>query len=581
MTPLKAATMKELGNRRLRRRVLVPEAADQDLKDLESLELKDILRLYKDLFNTDPPRKNKFLMVKKIKERHKEMEEESAAAGGPKAKTNTKAAPKARAKAKATPKVKAPAAPKAKAKAKAAPKAKAKAVPKAKAKAVLKVKAKAKPKAKPKPKPKPKSKPKPKAKPAAASKEANKGGSAGELPQRALRAGKRKNYSEDLKVSVDAVGRIVRKVYNGQTFMGYVTEVSVEAGLATVRWQDGSDERVFPDSLQETIVEFDDMVGYKLVLDSSFAAEVLDLIEVAEDSLQVKITGYVPENRGYNVEAEVDGAKVAGSLDFVYVGPYLLMQALPRPAAPPGETSSLEWDEEDELNVCIFCYGISSSNGPAVLRCPKWASVLQLKALINQRVGGTLPERRQRLSTFSEGKMREIGPEADGPGTLISKYGITNMEEDNHIVLELLPDRLDAHQKKLWEYHQILAGFKLSVEEMVEQRAANRRVRQKTVRAGISGAKREYMRWTEAEVDAVLDGAQDFLRKNKGKSLPVSKMYEHIAKSKKLSDRSVEDIKTKVRGLQTAAGRPGGREAMRVPVSEKTFKRMRKVFNLD
>ena len=573
MTPLKAATMKELGNRRLRRRVLVPEAADQDLKDLESLELKDILRLYKDLFNTDPPRKNKFLMVKKIKERHKEMEEESAAAGGPKAKTNTKAAPKARAKAKATPKVKAPAAPKAK--------AKAKAVPKAKAKAVLKVKAKAKPKAKPKPKPKPKSKPKPKAKPAAASKEANKGGSAGELPQRALRAGKRKNYSEDLKVSVDAVGRIVRKVYNGQTFMGYVTEVSVEAGLATVRWQDGSDERVFPDSLQETIVEFDDMVGYKLVLDSSFAAEVLDLIEVAEDSLQVKITGYVPENRGYNVEAEVDGAKVAGSLDFVYVGPYLLMQALPRPAAPPGETSSLEWDEEDELNVCIFCYGISSSNGPAVLRCPKWASVLQLKALINQRVGGTLPERRQRLSTFSEGKMREIGPEADGPGTLISKYGITNMEEDNHIVLELLPDRLDAHQKKLWEYHQILAGFKLSVEEMVEQRAANRRVRQKTVRAGISGAKREYMRWTEAEVDAVLDGAQDFLRKNKGKSLPVSKMYEHIAKSKKLSDRSVEDIKTKVRGLQTAAGRPGGREAMRVPVSEKTFKRMRKVFNLD
>ena len=97
MTPLKAATMKELGNRRLRRRVLVPEAADQDLKDLESLELKDILRLYKDLFNTDPPRKNKFLMVKKIKERHKEMEEESAAAGGPKAKTNTKAAPKARA----------------------------------------------------------------------------------------------------------------------------------------------------------------------------------------------------------------------------------------------------------------------------------------------------------------------------------------------------------------------------------------------------------------------------------------------------------------------------------------------------
>ena len=581
MTPLKAATMKELGNRRLRRRVLVPEAADQDLKDLESLELKDILRLYKDLFNTDPPRKNKFLMVKKIKERHKEMEEESAAAGGPKAKTNTKAAPKARAKAKATPKVKAPAAPKAKAKAKAAPKAKAKAVPKAKAKAVLKVKAKAKPKAKPKPKPKPKSKPKPKAKPAAASKEANKGGSAGELPQRALRAGKRKNYSEDLKVSVDAVGRIVRKVYNGQTFMGYVTEVSVEAGLATVRWQDGSDERVFPDSLQETIVEFDDMVGYKLVLDSSFAAEVLDLIEVAEDSLQVKITGYVPENRGYSVEAEVDGAKVAGSLDFVYVGPYLLMQALPRPAAPPGETSSLEWDEEDELNVCIFCYGISSSNGPAVLRCPKWASVLQLKALINQRVGGTLPERRQRLSTFSEGKMREIGPEADGPGTLISKYGITNMEEDNHIVLELLPDRLDAHQKKLWEYHQILAGFKLSVEEMVEQRAANRRVRQKTVRAGISGAKREYMRWTEAEVDAVLDGAQDFLRKNKGKSLPVSKMYEHIAKSKKLSDRSVEDIKTKVRGLQTAAGRPGGREAMRVPVSEKTFKRMRKVFNLD
>ena len=573
MTPLKAATMKELGNRRLRRRDLVPEAADQDLKDLESLELKDILRLYKDLFNTDPPRKNKFLMVKKIKERHKEMEEESAAAGGPKAKTNTKAAPKARAKAKATPKVKAPAAPKAK--------AKAKAVPKAKAKAVLKVKAKAKPKAKPKPKPKPKSKPKPKAKPAAASKEANKGGSAGELPQRALRAGKRKNYSEDLKVSVDAVGRIVRKVYNGQTFMGYVTEVSVEAGLATVRWQDGSDERVFPDSLQETIVEFDDMVGYKLVLDSSFAAEVLDLIEVAEDSLQVKITGYVPENRGYNVEAEVDGAKVAGSLDFVYVGPYLLMQALPRPAAPPGETSSLEWDEEDELNVCIFCYGISSSNGPAVLRCPKWASVLQLKALINQRVGGTLPERRQRLSTFSEGKMREIGPEADGPGTLISKYGITNMEEDNHIVLELLPDRLDAHQKKLWEYHQILAGFKLSVEEMVEQRAANRRVRQKTVRAGISGAKREYMRWTEAEVDAVLDGAQDFLRKNKGKSLPVSKMYEHIAKSKKLSDRSVEDIKTKVRGLQTAAGRPGGREAMRVPVSEKTFKRMRKVFNLD
>ncbi len=581
MTPLKAATMKELGNRRLRRRVLVPEAADQDLKDLESLELKDILRLYKDLFNTDPPRKNKFLMVKKIKERHKEMEEESAAAGGPKAKTNTKAAPKARAKAKATPKVKAPAAPKAKAKAKPAPKAKAKAVPKAKAKAVLKVKAKAKPKAKPKPKPKPKSKPKPKAKPAAASKEANKGGSAGELPQRALRAGKRKNYSEDLKVSVDAVGRIVRKVYNGQTFMGYVTEVSVEAGLATVRWQDGSDERVFPDSLQETIVEFDDMVGYKLVLDSSFAAEVLDLIEVAEDSLQVKITGYVPENRGYNVEAEVDGAKVAGSLDFVYVGPYLLMQALPRPAAPPGETSSLEWDEEDELNVCIFCYGISSSNGPAVLRCPKWASVLQLKALINQRVGGTLPERRQRLSTFSEGKMREIGPEADGPGTLISKYGITNMEEDNHIVLELLPDRLDAHQKKLWEYHQILAGFKLSVEEMVEQRAASRRVRQKTVRAGISGAKREYMRWTEAEVDAVLDGAQDFLRKNKGKSLPVSKMYEHIAKSKKLSDRSVEDIKTKVRGLQTAAGRPGGREAMRVPVSEKTFKRMRKVFNLD
>ncbi len=201
MTPLKAATMKELGNRRLRRRVLVPEAADQDLKDLESLELKDILRLYKDLFNTDPPRKNKFLMVKKIKVRHKEMEEESAAAGGPKAKTNTKAAPKARAKAKATPKVKAPAAPKAKAKAKPAPKAKAKAVPKAKAKAVLKVKAKAKPKAKAKAKPKPK----PKAKPAAASKEANKGGSAGELPQRALRAGKRKNYSEDLKVSVDAV----------------------------------------------------------------------------------------------------------------------------------------------------------------------------------------------------------------------------------------------------------------------------------------------------------------------------------------------------------------------------------------
>ena len=116
---------------------------------------------------------------------------------------------------------------------------------------------------------------------------------------------------------------------------------------------------------------------------------------------------------------------------------------------------------------------------------------------------------------------------------------------------------------------------------MVEQRAANRRVRQKTVRAGISGEKREYMRWTEAEVDAVLDGAQDFLRKNKGKSLPVSKMYDHIAKSKKLSGRSVEDVKTKVRGLRTAAGRPGGREAMRAPVSEKTFERMRKVFQLD
>ena len=29
-----------------------------------------------------------------------------------------------------------------------------------------------------------------------------------------------------------------------------------------------------------------------------------------------------------------------------------------------------EWDDEDELSVCIFCYGISSTNGPAVLRCP-------------------------------------------------------------------------------------------------------------------------------------------------------------------------------------------------------------------
>ena len=580
MTPLKASAMKGLGDRRLRRRV---EAANQ--KDLESLELKEILTLYKDLFNTDPPRKNKFLMVKKIKERQNEMEEGSAAAGGP--KTKAKAASAAKAKVKAAPaataKAKAKAAPKARAKAKAAPKVRAPSARKAKTPAApkAKAKAKAKPAQKAKPKPKPKPKRKTKAKPAAVSKEASKGGSSGEPPQRALRTGKRKNYSEDLKVSVDAVGRIVRKVYNGQTFMGYVTEVSVEAGLATVRWQDGSDERVFPDSLQETIVEFDDMLGYNLVLDSSFAAEVLDLIEVAQDSMQVKITGYVPENRGYTVEAEVDGAKVAGSLDFVYVGPYLMMQSLPRPAAPPGETSSLEWDDEDELSVCIFCYGISSTNGPAVLRCPKWASVMQLKALINQRVGGTLPERRQRLSTFSEGKMREIGPEVDGPGALISKYGITNMEEDNHIVLELLPDRLDAHQKKLWEYHQILAGFKLSVEEMVEQRAANRRVRQKTVRAGISGAKREYMRWTEAEVDAVLDGAQDFLRKNKGKSLPVSKMYDHIAKSKKLSGRSVEDVKTKVRGLQTAAGRPGGREAMRAPVSEKTFKRMRKVFQLD
>ena len=556
MTPLRAETMKKLGARRLRRRALVrpeaPAAGRKDPKDLETLELKEILTLYKEMFNTDPPRKNKFLMVKKIKE-----------AGGPVAKATgamakrtivrktRKEVPKAGVKGRAS-----------RSSSSGPPKAKAKPAPKAKAKA----------KAKPKPAPK--------AKPKASVKKVGKGGSASEPPARTLREGKRKNYSEDLQVNVDAVGRIVRKVYNGQSFMGYVTEVSVEAGLATVRWQDGSDERVFPDALQETTVDFDDMVGYQLVLDSSFAAEVLDLIEVVQDSVQVKITGYVPEGRAYTVDADIDGAKVSGSLDFVYVGPYLMMQALPRPAAPPGETSSLEWDEEDELSVCIFCYGISSSNGPAVLRCPKWASVLQLKALINQRVGGTLPERRQRLSTFSEGKMREIGPEVDGPGALISKYGITNMEEDNHIVLELLPDRPDVHQKKLWEYHQILAGFKLSVEEMVEQRAANRRVRQKTVRAGISGAKREYVRWTEAEVEAVLDGAQEFLRKSKGKSLPVSKLYEHVAKSKKLSDRSVEDIKTKMRGLEKAAGRPGGREAMRMPVSEKTFKRMRKVFQM-
>ena len=567
MTPLRAETMKKLGARRLRRRALVrPEAqaaGRKDPKDLETLELKEILTLYKKMFNTDPPRKNKFLMVKKIKE-----------AGGPVAKTKATGAMAKRTAVRKTRKE----VPKAGVKGRASrssssgpPKAKAKPAPKAKAKPAPKAKAKAK--AKPKPAPKAKSK--------ASAKKAGKGGSASEPPARTLREGKRKNYSEDLQVNVDAVGRIVRKVYNGQSFMGYVTEVSVEAGLATVRWQDGSDERVFPDALQETTVDFDDMVGYQLVLDSSFAAEVLDLIEVVQDSVQVKITGYVPEGRAYTVDADIDGAKVSGSLDFVYVGPYLMMQALPRPAAPPGETSSLEWDEEDELSVCIFCYGISSSNGPAVLRCPKWASVLQLKALINQRVGGTLPERRQRLSTFSEGKMREIGPEVDGPGALISKYGITNMEEDNHIVLELLPDRPDVHQKKLWEYHQILAGFKLSVEEMVEQRAANRRVRQKTVRAGISGAKREYVRWTEAEVEAVLDGAQEFLRKSKGKSLPVSKLYEHIAKSKKLSDRSVEDIKTKMRGLEKAAGRPGGREAMRMPVSEKTFTRMRKVFQLE
>ena len=80
MTPLRAETMKKLGARRLRRRALVrPEAqaaGRKDPKDLETLELKEILTLYKKMFNTDPPRKNKFLMVKKIKE-----------AGGPVAKT--------------------------------------------------------------------------------------------------------------------------------------------------------------------------------------------------------------------------------------------------------------------------------------------------------------------------------------------------------------------------------------------------------------------------------------------------------------------------------------------------------------
>ena len=547
-------------------------------EEMEAMELKEVLGIYKDLFGMEPPlRKNKHLMVSAIVKRR-------AASGGSgggtvsetssKKKSATKAATKV--KAKAVPKAKATAGSKAKTKAvtKAKTVAKAKAAPKAKATATAKATPKTTAKAASKSKSKSKSTSKRKASSARTGKGEGSGQAADEAPGRPLRGGKRKNYREDTPLDVDSVGRMVKKHYNGQIFEGYVTEVSIEAGLATVRWQDGSEERLFPDSLQEAVQNFDEMVGRNIVLDGNFAAEVLNLVEVAEDSLQMEIVGYVPENRGYTVEAVVQGQKVTGTIDFVYLGPYLMMQALPRPAAPPGETSSFEWDDEDELSVCIFCYGISSSNGPATLRCPKWATVLQLKNLINQRVGGTLPERRQRLSTFSEGMMRVVGLEKDGPGALISNYGIVNMEEDNHIVLELLPDALDARQKSVREYHKILAGFKLSVDEMIAQRAQNRRVRQKTVRADISGNKREYARWAEEEVTALLDECQKW-KKRPLANMPRSdaKMYEFIAKSKKLSQRSADDVKTKMKNLKKAITREGGRASMRQPVSEKNFKR--------
>lgn len=544
-------------------------------QELEGMELKEIHGIYKGLFGMEPPlRKNKHLMVRAIV-KHRVA---SGSDGGTVSETSSKEKPTTKAvtrvRAKSVRKAQATAG--SKAKTRAAPKAKSGSKAKEAPQAKTTAKATQKTTAASKTKPKSKSSSKGKASSARTGKGEGNGQAADEAPGRTLRGGKRKNYREDTPLNVDSVGRMVKKHYNGQTFEGYVTEVSLEAGLATVRWQDGSDERLYPDSLQEALQSFDEMVGRKLILDGNFAAEVLNLIEVTEDSLEMDIVGYVPESRGYTMEAKLQGQKVTGSIDFVYLGPYLMMQALPRPAAPPGETSSLDWDEEDELSVCIFCYGISSSNGPATLRCPKWATVLQLKNLINQRVGGTLPERRQRLSTFSEGMMRVVGPEKDGPGALISNYGITNMEEDNHVVLELLPDALDGHQKKVREYHKILAGFKLSVDEMVAQRAQNRRVRQKTVRADISGNKREYGRWTEEEVTTLLDECQKWKKGSDANvHRPMSKMYEFIAKSKKLSQRSADDVKTKVVNLRKAIAREGGRDSMRQPISEKNYKRAR------
>ena len=407
-------------------------------------------------------------------------------------------------------------------------------------------------------------------------------GGAGPSTSRELRPKqKRTSYDETPQnLDVAMVGKVVAKTSEEGELLGFIANVDPEMELVELHWNNGKVETVFAATVKPQLVDPHTLVGRKILVPSGMVGEFFGEDAAYEQDQPCEILGYDAANEAF--EAVMDSGGRTGTVPYRRLGPFLNMGSAEAPVNPhaTAQHEKVDWQLEDEIELSIFCHGLD--NQTAELKVPKWATGGQAKKLLSEQTGGALPVNMIRLEVFSAsaGKMVEIED-----GARISEYGLDNQDDVNYVTLFIRDaPRSTEFEKQRQQYNKLIGQFKAAAREMQEARSRKKKMRTRPkdkgegMWGGTASTRKKTNRWTEKEIVALLDGMDDFYQKHEGRTSEMAKyaLYAHILDSSDLLDeRTVDDVKVKIRNLQKAANKE--HSAMRAPVSEETFLRIREV----
>ena len=405
---------------------------------------------------------------------------------------------------------------------------------------------------------------------------------AGPSTSRELRPKRKRTSYDETPQNLDAamVGKVVAKTSEKGELLGFIVSVDPEVELAELHWNDGTVATVFAAEVKRQLVDPHTLVGRKILVPSGMVGEFFGEDAAYEQDQPCEILGYDAANEAFEVVMDSGGR--TGTVPHRRLGPFLNMGSAEAPVNPhaTAQHEKVDWQLEDEIELSLFCHGLD--NQTAELKVPKWATGGQAKKLLSEQTGGALPVNMIRLEVFSasEGKMVEI--EDSVP---ISEYGLDNQDDVNYVTLFIRDaPRSTEFEKQRKQYNKLIGQFKAAAREMREARSRKKKMRTRPkdkgsgIWGGTASTRKKTNRWTENEIVALLDGMDDFYQKHEGKTgeMPKYALYVHILDSSDLLDeRTVDDVKVKIKNLQKAASKE--QSAMRNPMSEETFLRIREV----